>query len=136
MGSPQAPIPAIASAAMLFSFFVAVMLTPWLMLRIGKAHAHGAGHADAGHGGVLGRLYSRGCPADPREPRPGLGFRRKSLVPPSDRSASSTRSVTVKPCRSTTRPTQVVVDLPGGRLDRGHRPRAAAPSPASRTCPR
>jgi len=58
MGPYMSPIPANASAAMVFSFFVAVMVTPWLMLKVaGKApvHAHG-GHGDA-HGGVLGRIY-------------------------------------------------------------------------------
>ncbi|EXL03237.1 efflux RND transporter permease subunit [Aquamicrobium defluvii] len=64
MGPYMSPIPANASAAMLFSFFVAVMLTPWLMIRIGKEHPgppHGEGgsataHGEAG-GGRLGRLY-------------------------------------------------------------------------------
>lgn len=54
MGPYMSPIPANASAAMLFSFFVAVMLTPWLMLKIGGVH--GGGHEDAS-GGRLGRLY-------------------------------------------------------------------------------
>ncbi len=56
MGPYMSPIPANASAAMLFSFFVAVTLTPWLMLKLG-GHATAAG---AGHGetvGALGRLY-------------------------------------------------------------------------------
>ena len=40
MGPYMSPIPANASAAMVFSFFVAVILTPWLMLKIaGKAPA-------------------------------------------------------------------------------------------------
>ncbi len=59
MGPYMSPIPANASAAMLFSFFVAVMLTPWLMLKIGGV-GHGApGHGpqDAAPGGLLGRLY-------------------------------------------------------------------------------
>jgi len=34
MGAYMAPIPANASAAMLFSFFVAVIIAPWLMLRL------------------------------------------------------------------------------------------------------
>jgi multidrug efflux pump subunit AcrB len=56
MGPYMSPIPANASAAMLFSFFVAVMVTPWLMLKFGKAHAPAGGHA--GHGeGRLGRIY-------------------------------------------------------------------------------
>ncbi len=57
MGPYMSPIPANASAAMLFSFFVAVMLTPWLMLKFSSgvhtaAHGHGAAH-----GGWLGRVY-------------------------------------------------------------------------------
>ena len=64
MGPYMSPIPANASAAMIFSFFVAVTVTPWLMLKVaGKApvHAgHGGGH-DTGHdansGGRLGRAY-------------------------------------------------------------------------------
>src|SRR5690606_29547677 len=57
MGPYMSPIPANASAAMVFSFFVAVMLTPWLMMKFGgkadpAAHAH-----DAAHGGWFGRAY-------------------------------------------------------------------------------
>ncbi|SOC10280.1 efflux RND transporter permease subunit [Stappia indica] len=60
MGPYMSPIPANASAAMIFSFFVAVTVTPWLMLKVaGKAPVHG-GH-DTGHdadaGGRLGRAY-------------------------------------------------------------------------------
>jgi multidrug efflux pump subunit AcrB len=60
MGPYMSPIPANASAAMIFSFFVAVVITPWLMLRIaGRAAAHAApgGAHGAASGGVLGRLY-------------------------------------------------------------------------------
>jgi len=58
MGPYMSPIPAVASAAMLFSFFVAVVLTPWLMLKTsGKAPLHGDGHGEAGDGGALGRVY-------------------------------------------------------------------------------
>jgi multidrug efflux pump subunit AcrB len=58
MGPYMSPIPANASAAMLFSFFVAVMLTPWLMMKLGRRHEAGAqaGHG-AGHIGALGRAY-------------------------------------------------------------------------------
>ncbi len=57
MGPYMSPIPANASAAMIFSFFVAVMVTPWLMLRFaGKAPA--IPHAGGEHGGALGRAYS------------------------------------------------------------------------------
>jgi multidrug efflux pump subunit AcrB len=55
MGPYMSPIPANASAAMLFSFFVAVVLTPWLMIKAGGSHG-GGGHEDA-NGGRLGRLY-------------------------------------------------------------------------------
>jgi multidrug efflux pump subunit AcrB len=58
MGPYMAPIPANASAAMLFSFFVAVIIAPWLMLRLAPAavaghDGHGAQHRE----GWLGRLY-------------------------------------------------------------------------------
>ncbi|MBN8998019.1 MAG: efflux RND transporter permease subunit, partial [Rhizobiales bacterium] len=60
MGPYMSPIPANASAAMLFSFFVAVIVTPWLMMRFGggghAGHAHG--EHEAAHGGWLGRAYS------------------------------------------------------------------------------
>ena len=59
MGPYMAPIPVNASAAMLFSFFVAMVIAPWLMVRL---HPHG----NALHGreavhdeGILGRLYRR-----------------------------------------------------------------------------
>ncbi len=56
MGPYMSPIPANASAAMIFSFFVAVIVTPWLMLKVaGKAPAHD--HHDEEHGGTLGRIY-------------------------------------------------------------------------------
>lgn len=57
MGPYMSPIPANASAAMIFSFFVAVMVTPWLMLKVaGKAPVHA--HADHETGGMLGRMYA------------------------------------------------------------------------------
>ena len=59
MGPYMAPIPANASAAMLFSFVVAMVIAPWLMLRLhpeGRAlHEHEKGHGE----GLLGRLYRR-----------------------------------------------------------------------------
>ncbi|MDX2484843.1 MAG: efflux RND transporter permease subunit [Pseudodonghicola sp.] len=57
MGPYMSPIPANASAAMIFSFFVAVIITPWLMLKIaGSAPAH---HDEAGSpGGRLGKIYT------------------------------------------------------------------------------
>ncbi|WP_337181855.1 efflux RND transporter permease subunit [Shinella sp.] len=58
MGPYMSPIPANASAAMLFSFFVAVMLTPWLMMKLGRKDGAGGHGAEAADGGRLGRLYS------------------------------------------------------------------------------
>jgi multidrug efflux pump subunit AcrB len=59
MGPYMAPIPANASAAMLFSFFVAMVIAPWLMLKLhpeGKpVHEHEAAHGE----GFLGQLYRR-----------------------------------------------------------------------------
>jgi len=59
MGPYMAPIPVNASAAMIFSFFVAVILTPWLMKLIaGRAKAHGGADGE-GHEteGPIGRAY-------------------------------------------------------------------------------
>ncbi len=59
MGPYMAPIPANASAAMVLSFFVAVIVTPWLMLRLSRRSAAGGGHEEAEDGGWLGRAYAR-----------------------------------------------------------------------------
>lgn len=73
MGPYMAPIPANASAAMLFSFFVAMVIAPWLMCKLNPdrsgariddelewAPATEIGHAtEAHHEGRLGRLYRR-----------------------------------------------------------------------------
>ena len=59
MGPYMAPIPANASAAMLFSFFVAMVIAPWLMLRLhpkGQSlHEHEPAHDE----GLLGGAYRR-----------------------------------------------------------------------------
>ena len=60
MGPYMAPIPANASAAMLFSFFVAVVVAPWLMLRLAPKDGPVATHGGHEHEeGVLGGLYRR-----------------------------------------------------------------------------
>jgi multidrug efflux pump subunit AcrB len=60
MGPYMAPIPANASAAMLFSFFVAVVLAPWLMVKLAPRKSGHASTHEAAHGeGVLGRVYRR-----------------------------------------------------------------------------
>ncbi len=64
MGPYMSPIPANASMAMVFSFFVAVTITPWLLYRIARRQfskptmAHGP--TTSGHEiGAMGRFYLR-----------------------------------------------------------------------------
>ncbi len=121
MGPYMSPIPANASAAMLFSFFVAVMITPWFMLRLRSRRAE-AGAAAAGaagaheSGGVLGRLYLWAA-------RPLLKGRLRSIVFLAVVGAGTlastvlfgTRDVTVKLLPFDNKSElQVVVDLPEG----------------------
>ncbi len=56
MGPYMAPIPVNASAAMLFSFFVAMVIAPWLMLRVPTGKKI---HEESSDGGKLGRFYRR-----------------------------------------------------------------------------
>ncbi|KAB2855543.1 MAG: efflux RND transporter permease subunit, partial [Sphingopyxis terrae] len=58
MGPYMAPIPINASAAMLFSFFVAVIIAPWLMVRFARDTLAQGAHDHAG-GGKLGAVYGR-----------------------------------------------------------------------------
>jgi multidrug efflux pump subunit AcrB len=60
MGPYMSPIPANASLAMIFSFIVAVTVTPWLLLRLaGRRHARtDAGSSHPHDVGALGRLYT------------------------------------------------------------------------------
>jgi len=60
MGPYMSPIPANASAAMIFSFFVAVIITPWLLVKIAgrKAARHGFEHGEDEEG-WMGRTYRR-----------------------------------------------------------------------------
>ncbi|EGF90020.1 acrB/AcrD/AcrF family protein [Asticcacaulis biprosthecium C19] len=68
MGPYMAPIPVNASAAMIFSFFVAVILAPWLMIRFARQILPAGQTLPAGtslpthghdHEGLIGRLYRR-----------------------------------------------------------------------------
>ncbi|MBS0361868.1 MAG: efflux RND transporter permease subunit, partial [Proteobacteria bacterium] len=59
MGPYMAPIPVNASAAMVFSFFVAVVIAPWLMIRFARRALDGAAAPHAHDEGRLGRLYRR-----------------------------------------------------------------------------
>ncbi|MBF0356674.1 MAG: efflux RND transporter permease subunit, partial [Alphaproteobacteria bacterium] len=55
MGPYMSPIPANASAAMLFSFFIAVTVTPWLLIRLTRQDKESKAAHD--HEGKLGRMY-------------------------------------------------------------------------------
>ncbi|RTM02795.1 MAG: efflux RND transporter permease subunit, partial [Hyphomicrobiales bacterium] len=117
MGPYMSPIPANASAAMLFSFFVAVMLTPWLMMKLGRRHeaAGQTGHGGT-HIGALGRAYVAVA-------RPILKSRRRAwmfllvvgVATLSSMALIYTKHVTVKllPFDNKTE-LQVVADLPKG----------------------
>jgi multidrug efflux pump subunit AcrB len=114
MGPYMSPIPANASAAMLFSFFVAVTLTPWLMLRLGGKES--AGHGGHEQIGWLGRGYVAVA-------RPILASRRSAwwfliivgIATLASLSLFYTQGVTVKllPFDNKTE-LQVVADLPEG----------------------
>jgi len=78
MGPYMSPIPANASVAMLFSFVVAVTVTPWLMVKLrGSRHpavrAEAARLASHGEDSRIGRLYLR-------IGRPLLVGRRRSIL--------------------------------------------------------
>ena len=63
MGPYMSPIPANASAAMIFSFFVAVIITPWLLMKVRKRGGETTEEAhqdDPDHDpGAMGRMYRR-----------------------------------------------------------------------------
>ena len=73
MGPYMGPIPANASAAMLFSLFVAMTITPWLMLRLRRRETGADTHGAHGHGGLLAALYLRVA-------RPLLSGRRRARI--------------------------------------------------------
>ncbi|MHC2273992.1 multidrug efflux pump subunit AcrB [Bradyrhizobium diazoefficiens] len=115
MGPYMAPIPANASAAMLFSFFVAMVVAPWLMLKLApRTEAAGieAGHQE----GRLGRLYRRFATPIVRSKRAAwiflLGV---GIATPLSTMLFATKSVTVKLLPFDNKSEiAVVVDLPEG----------------------
>ncbi len=115
MGPYMSPIPVNASAAMIFSFFVAVTVTPWLMLRIaGRAPAqHDAGHAG---GGALGRAYAAVArPLLASKARSWLFLALVGALTLGSLSLFYTRHVTVKLLPFDNKSElQVVIDLPEG----------------------
>ena len=114
MGPYMSPIPANASAAMLLSFFVAVIVTPWLMLRFVGGAA--GGHAETAGGGWLGHSYRAAARPIISARRSALGFLLMvgaatllALLP------FATKAVTVKLLPFDDKSEfQVVVDLPPG----------------------
>ncbi|WP_395002720.1 efflux RND transporter permease subunit [Cypionkella sp.] len=77
MGPYMSPIPANASAAMIFSFFVAVIITPWLMVKVAGRADMSAHAGDDSHGGHHGGILERGFNA---VARPLLATKRRSLT--------------------------------------------------------
>ncbi|MFV0335644.1 MAG: efflux RND transporter permease subunit [Tropicimonas sp.] len=124
MGPYMSPIPANASAAMIFSFFVAVIITPWLMMKLGKAHAADTGGHDAGDGtgdgagdgGRLGRLYRRvAAPILASRGRSGLFLALVLVATFASMGLFYTKSVTVKLLPFDNKSElSVVLDLPRG----------------------
>ncbi|MCO5146478.1 MAG: efflux RND transporter permease subunit [Aquamicrobium sp.] len=115
MGPYMSPIPANASAAMIFSFFVAVTVTPWLMLKAaGKAPLHAtAGHAG---GGALGRLYAAAaCPVLASKARSWLFLLLVGALTLGSLALFYTRDVTVKLLPFDNKSElSVTIDLPEG----------------------
>jgi len=116
MGPYMSPIPANASAAMLFSFFVAVIITPWLLMLLRGRMLEENSHAHDPDGGKMGRFYARFA-------RPIIEDRRKSkklltIVGVATIAACGlfyTKSVTVKLLPFDNKSEiQVVIDLPEG----------------------
>jgi multidrug efflux pump subunit AcrB len=116
MGPYMSPIPANASAAMVFSFFVAVMLTPWLMMKFGKK-ATVSHPGDNTHGiGWLGHAYV--AVARPVLKSKGRAWSFLAVVGIATAASLTlfyTKSVTVKLLPFDNKAElQVVVDLPEG----------------------
>jgi multidrug efflux pump subunit AcrB len=114
MGPYMSPIPANASAAMIFSFFVAVVVTPWLMIKFGTSHAtHGHG---APTGGIFGRAYTAFArPILKSRARSWLFLMLTGLATLASLVLFYTRDVTVKLLPFDNKSElQVVVDLPEG----------------------
>ena len=117
MGPYMSPIPATASAAMIFSFFVAVMVTPWLMMKFG---GKGDGHAthEAADGGILGRAYvAVARPIIKTKARAWIFLLLVGIATLASLSLFYTRDVTVKLLPFDNKSElQVVADLPEGSI--------------------
>ncbi|WP_295074235.1 efflux RND transporter permease subunit [Tabrizicola sp.] len=120
MGPYMSPIPANASAAMIFSFFVAVIITPWLMVKIaGRAdmHDHAGDDVHGGHhGGWLEKAYAATARPILKTKARSLGFLLVTAVLSfGSLAALYTRDVTVKLLPFDNKSElSVVIDLPEG----------------------
>jgi multidrug efflux pump subunit AcrB len=117
MGPYMSPIPANASAAMVFSFFVAVIVTPWLMLKVaGNAPLHGQ-HGDHENGGRLGRIYANvASPILASKTRSWVFLALVGLLTLGSLSLFYTKHVTVKLLPFDNKSElQVTIDLPEGK---------------------
>jgi multidrug efflux pump subunit AcrB len=120
MGPYMSPIPANASAAMIFSFFIAVTVTPWLMMKFGGGNAHGHGAGGGSHevadGGMLGRIYlAVASPILKTKARSWVFLLLVGAATLGSLSLFYTKSVTVKLLPFDNKSElQVVVDLPEG----------------------
>ena len=124
MGPYMSPIPANASAAMIFSFFVAVIITPWLMVKIaGRAtccHATTTAMAAITAAG-WGALYAARRPAAAADQgaEPGVPAGRRPRCPSGRWRALYTRDVTVKLLPFDNKSElSVSIDLPEGSASR------------------
>ncbi|MCC7429060.1 MAG: efflux RND transporter permease subunit [Alphaproteobacteria bacterium] len=109
MGPYMAPIPAVASAAMLFSFFAAMVLTPWLMVKLG----HGSAEHGAGRMGLLYRAVAAPIVATRR--RAWAFLAATGLVTLASFALFATRDVTVKLLPFDNKSElAVVLDMPAG----------------------
>ncbi|MFO7770826.1 MAG: efflux RND transporter permease subunit [Roseovarius gahaiensis] len=115
MGPYMSPIPANASAAMIFSFFVAVMVTPWLMVKVAGKDGADAGAHEEGEG-VLGRVYRRvATPILATKLRSGLFLFLTVVISFGSLGLLYTKDVTVKLLPFDNKSElSVVVDLPEG----------------------
>ncbi|MEQ1647006.1 MAG: efflux RND transporter permease subunit [Hyphomicrobiaceae bacterium] len=119
MGPYMSPIPANASMAMLFSFFVAVTITPWLLLRIARSRFEGTAGTDHDHahdGGAMGRFYRRvATPLLAKRRKSGMLLFGVGIATLAACALFATRSVRVKLLPFDNKSEiQVVVDLPRG----------------------
>ncbi len=121
MGPYMSPIPANASMAMLFSFFVAVTITPWLLLKIARGRFERtdtdlAEHGHAHDGGAMGRFYRRvATPLLAKRSRSGQLLLGVGIATLAACALFATRSVRVKLLPFDNKSEiQVVIDLPRG----------------------